>query len=169
MDSTSYAVAIGSNRRHGRHGTPARVVSAAVLALQEAGLKIAARSAIRATPAFGGAGRAFANAAVIVGTSLEPAALLALLKRIERRFGRLPGRRWGPRVLDLDILLWSRGGYADDALAVPHPALATRDFVLQPLAEIAPDWRVPPSGRTVRHLRTRLRRANPVDRPGWHP
>jgi len=169
VDRTSYAVAIGSNRRHGRHGTPARVVAAAVLALQQAGLAVAARSAIRATPAFGGAGRAFANAAVIVQTSLEPAALLVLLKQIERRFGRRPGRRWGPRVLDLDILLWSRGAYADNALAVPHPALATRDFVMQPLEEIAPDWRDPPTGLTVRHLRARLNGAKPVDRSGPRP
>lgn len=93
-----------------------------------------------------------------------PDELLGLLKRLEHRFGRRSGRRWGPRVLDLDILLWSGGSYAGGGLVLPHPALATRDFVLQPLTEVAPDWRHPLSRLTVRHLRARLRRAKPVDR-----
>lgn len=169
MDRTSYAVALGSNRRHGRHGAPSSVVAAAVGALGDAGLTISARSAIHLTPAFGGAGRSFANAAVILETALEPGELLDLLKDVEARFGRRPGRRWGARVLDLDILLWSGGIYAAQALVVPHDALSARDFVLGPLVEIAPDWRHPLSHRTVRQLRACLRRAKPVDRFGRRP
>ena len=72
-------------------------------------------------------------------------------------------------MLDLDILLWSREAYADNTLVVPHPALARRDFVLQPLAEIAPAWRHPILGLNIRHLRARLACAKPVDRSGPRP
>src|SRR3546814_9467855 len=105
MALTSYAIALGSNRR-GRHGGPADTVRAAAQALDAERL-----SSIHATPALGPAGRGFANAAAIVETDLEPPDLLARLKSIARTFGRRGGRRWGPRVLDLDILLWSDGPY----------------------------------------------------------
>ena len=176
MGPTSYAIALGSNRRHGRHGGPVRVVAAAVDALAEAGLTVTARSAVRTSPAMGPAGRSFANAAVLVDTELGPADLLAVLKAVERRFGRRGGKRWGPRVLDLDILLRAREGApgktrrlgsrlrGNRMVSLPHPGLASRDFVLQPLQEIAPLWRHPTSGLTVDQLRARLRRAKPVDR-----
>jgi 2-amino-4-hydroxy-6-hydroxymethyldihydropteridine diphosphokinase len=163
MPRTSYAIALGSNRRHGRHGAPAGVLRAALQAMEEAGLAVAASSRIRTTPALGPAGRSFANAAAAVETDLDPLELLSLRKRIERAFGRRAGRRWGPRVLDLDILLWSEGSWAGGGLVVPHPAFRARRFVLDPLAEIAPDWRDPVTGATVRQLRARLARARPVD------
>jgi 2-amino-4-hydroxy-6-hydroxymethyldihydropteridine diphosphokinase len=112
----------------------------------------------------GGAGRAFANAAALVDTRIDPGELLARLKEIERAFGRRPGRRWGPRVLDLDILLWSEGPWESGGLVVPHPAYRQRDFVLRPLAEIAPGWRDPLTGATVRQLLHRLHARAPVDR-----
>lgn len=177
MGTTSYAIALGSNRWHGRYGAPAGVVAAAIDALAAQGLRVTARSAIRATPAMGPAGRSFANAAVIVASEIEPLALLDLLKSVERSFGRRGSKRWGPRVLDLDILLrfpgegrvpgsWPRclGAHLRRGTpAIPHPGLATRDFVLQPLKEIAPAWRHPPTGLTVRQLRARLRRARPIN------
>ncbi len=161
---TSFAIALGSNRRHGRHGSPQRVVAAALHAIEQAGIGITARSRIRATPALGPAGRAFANAAAIIETDLAPGALLARLKRIERDFGRRRGRRWGARVLDLDIILWSQGPYADRTLIVPHPEFRKRGFVLDPVAEIAGNARDPISGATVRQLRYRLMKQSPVDR-----
>src|SRR3546814_15222955 len=115
------------------------------------------------SPALGPAGRGFAKAAAIVETDLEPPDLLARLKSIERTFGRRGGRRWGPRVLDLDILLWSDGPYEGEGLVIPHPAFRDRLFVLEPLAEIAPEWRAPVTGVTVRQLLHRLRRRQPVD------
>jgi 2-amino-4-hydroxy-6-hydroxymethyldihydropteridine diphosphokinase len=165
MALTSYAIALGSNRRHGTHGAPAATLRAAHEALADEGLTIDRFSAIRSTPALGPAGRGFANAAAIVSTGREPEKLLSCLKRVERSFGRRGGRRWGPRVLDLDIILWSDGSYASEDLIVPHPAFRDRLFVLEPLAEIAPDWRDPVTGASVRQLLHRLRRRKPVD-PG---
>jgi 2-amino-4-hydroxy-6-hydroxymethyldihydropteridine diphosphokinase len=154
MARTSYAIAIGSNRRHGRHGAPAGVVRAALAELGE----VVAASAIRATPALGPAGRSFANAAAIVESDLGPDKMLAHLKAIERAFGRRGGRRWGPRVLDLDIILWSGGAWGGPGPIIPHPSFRERRFVLDPLAEIAPEWRDPLTGRTVRQLHARLTR-----------
>lgn len=168
MTAASYAIGIGSNRRHGRHGAPADVVGAALAALAGAG-RVTARSAIYRSPALGPAGRGFANAAALLESDLAPPELLALLKRIERDFGRRRGRRWGARVLDLDILLWSGGRFATRSLRIPHTELAARAFVLAPLVAIAPRWRVPDRNLTVRHLRARLDRRAPVDRPRPRP
>ena len=152
MAKTSYAIALGSNRRS-RHGSPAETLGVAL-----AELKPVAVSKIRTTPALGPAGRGFANAVAIVESTLEPDELLAELKILERTYGRRPGRRWGPRVLDLDIILWSEGPWDGPGPIVPHPECRTRAFVLQPLAELAPDWRDPVSGLTVRQLLFRLTR-----------
>ena len=154
-----YALALGSNRRT-RYGSPVRTLAAACVALNAAGVAVIARSPIFRTAAIGPAGRAFANAAVLVETRLDPPALLELLKRIERGFGRRPGRRWGPRALDLDIALWSGGRWSrrtgTRSLHIPHAGLPDRLFVLAPLATIAPGWRVPGTGRTVRQQAWRL-------------
>ena len=152
-----YAIALGSNRRHGRHGRPDAVVRAAMLAVGEVG-EVTAMSSTHATNPLGPAGRRFANAALMLETSLPPLPLLRALKRIERQFGRRPGRRWGARVLDLDIILWSGGRWRGGGLTIPHPEMARRAFVLAPLAEIAPGWRPPGAALTVRHLAARLRR-----------
>ena len=159
MPVTSYAIALGSNRRS-RFGAPAETVRAAAGAIGAARL-----SRIRATAALGPAGRGFANAVAILETDLDPPELLELLQETERAFGRRGGRRWGPRVLDLDIVLWSQGPWAGDGLTVPHPAFRSRRFVLEPLADVAPQWRDPLTGATVRQLLHRLSRARPVD-PG---
>lgn len=164
MASTLYAIALGSNRRHGRHGAPSTVLRAAVAALGNIGT-VTILSPFFATPALGPAGRSFANAALLLETDLMPPALLAGLKEIERSFGRRSGKRWGPRVLDLDILLWSDGPWEGPGLIVPHPELRRRTFVLEPLGEIAPDWRDPVTGLTVRQLLKRLTAPRPVD-PG---
>jgi 2-amino-4-hydroxy-6-hydroxymethyldihydropteridine diphosphokinase len=153
-----YAIAIGSNRPHGRFGGPTGVVETAVARLdQEFGLFDA--SPIILNPAFCGAGRDFANTVALVESDLEPPELLSRLKQIEREFGRRPGRRWGPRVLDLDVALWSGGKFRSRRLIVPHPQLAKRNFVLQPLAAIAPNWRV--GSLATRHLAARLARKRP--------
>jgi 2-amino-4-hydroxy-6-hydroxymethyldihydropteridine diphosphokinase len=157
MAKTSYAIALGSNRRS-RHGSPAQTLRAALAGLDG----VQTVSTIRATPALGPAGRGFANAVAILETRLEPDELLAALKRVERAFGRRPGRRWGPRVLDLDIILWSGGAWGGPGPIIPHPEYRNRPFVLQPLAQIAPLWRDPLTGATVRQLLARLTARRPL-------
>lgn len=157
MGRTSYAIALGSNRRHGRHGAPERVVTAAIAEIA-ADAAVEAVSPILRTAALGPAGRAFANAVIIVSSDAAPDALLARLKAIERSFGRRAGRRWGPRVIDLDIVLWSGGTWRSPGLAIPHAEFRRRAFVLDPLARVAAGWRDPVTGLTVAQLRARFRR-----------
>ena len=149
-----YAIAIGSNRRHVRHGRPAGVVEAAIARL-DANFGLFDASPIVLNKAVGGAGRDFANAVALVESELEPAAMLAELKQVEREFGRRPGRRWGERVLDLDIAAWDGGRFMSRRLNIPHPQLADREFVLGPLRAIAPMWRLD-RGLSARHLASRL-------------
>lgn len=154
-----YAIAIGSNRPHGRYGRPAQVVEAAIARLdEEFGLFDA--SPILLNSAIGGAGRDFANAVALVESELDPPALLEQVKAIERQFGRRRGKHWAERVLDLDISLWSGGRFRSRALNIPHYGLEDRTFVLQPLAAIAPGWRVRGS-LTARNLAHRLARRAP--------
>ncbi|HEY6048755.1 MAG TPA: 2-amino-4-hydroxy-6-hydroxymethyldihydropteridine diphosphokinase [Sphingomicrobium sp.] len=149
-----YAIAIGSNRPHGRHGRPPQVVEAAVARLEEEfGLFDASPIVLNA--AHGPPGRDFANAVALVESDLDPPEMLQRLKAIEHDFGRRPGRHWGPRVLDLDIVLWSGGKFRSRRLTIPHPQLERRGFVLQPLAAIAPSWRIE-GPTTARHLAGRL-------------
>jgi 2-amino-4-hydroxy-6-hydroxymethyldihydropteridine diphosphokinase len=98
-------------------------------------------------------------AVALVESSLEPPEMLARLKQLERAFGRRRGKRWGPRVLDLDIVLWSGGEFRSRRLTIPHRELAKRSFVVHPLAAVAPSWRIGPL--TVRHLADRLARRRP--------
>jgi 2-amino-4-hydroxy-6-hydroxymethyldihydropteridine diphosphokinase len=81
----------------------------------------------------------FLNMAVRGRTALEPAALLALLKQIERELGRVAGPRYGPRAIDIDILLYDDLALDTASLTIPHPRMAERPFVLAPLAELAPE------------------------------
>lgn len=106
----------------------------------------------------------FWNTAVLASTALPPAAVLALAKSLELAAGRRPGVRFGPRPLDVDLLI--HGGRVADApeLTLPHPRLAGRRFVLAPLAEIAPALPVPPTGVTVAELLARLGPMGPEDR-----
>lgn len=153
-----YALALGSNRS-ARAGRPAAVLRAALAVLAAELGAVRGQSPIIATAPIGPSTRRFANAAALLESDLPPPALLKALKAIEARFGRRAGRRWGARVLDLDIILWSGGGWVSPGLVIPHPAWRGRGFVLGPLAMIAPDWRDPVSGARVRHLAARQRAA----------
>lgn len=156
--ATTILIALGSNRRHGRHGRPEGVLRAAVAALAAAGLAVEHVSRIRPTAPVGPGGRRFANGAVAVRSDLPLAEVLRIIKGIERGFGRRPGRRWGDRVLDLDIIGAGDQIVRSAGLNVPHPGVASRRFVLDPLVDIAPDWRHPLSHLTARQLRARLMR-----------
>lgn len=89
----------------------------------------------------------FVNAVARLETMLAPQALLDALLEIEQSHGRTRATRWGPRTLDLDILLYDDAVIATPTLTVPHPRLAERAFVLVPLAELAPELEVPGRGR----------------------
>lgn len=94
----------------------------------------------------------FLNAVVVFETSLDPMALLARLKEIEGRMGRAPSERWGPRVLDLDLLDLGGIVLSSGDLTLPHPRIPERGFVLVPLCEIEPGWKDPLTGRTAAEM-----------------
>jgi 2-amino-4-hydroxy-6-hydroxymethyldihydropteridine diphosphokinase len=98
----------------------------------------------------------FLNAAAVGETSLPARALLAVLLDIEQRFGRERPFPGAPRTLDLDLILYGDDVIDSPDLVVPHPRFRERRFVLQPLAEIASDWRDPVTGRTMIELLTTL-------------
>lgn len=162
-----YAIGLGANL-YG-NGPPARTIDRVLAALEDRNVAILARSKTIASRPLGPGRRDYANAAALVEAALAPPALLALIASLERTFGRRRNRRWGDRMLDIDILLWSGGMWADRMLAIPHRAFRERTFVLDPLSEIAADWRDPVTGLSVRQLRHRLHANSPVDRTGPRP
>ncbi len=118
-----------------------------------AAVRITARSSIYETdPAYVLDQPVFLNMVVAGETRLRPEPLLAELKRIEAEIGRVPTRRNGPRVIDLDILYYGDQVVDTGRLIVPHPRISERLFVLEPLCEIAPEWRHPVLKRTSREL-----------------
>lgn len=173
IDSTGlHLIALGANLPTER-GTPRDTLEAAVIALGAEGLALAARSPWYATPAFpAGSGPDFVNGAVAVRAALAPERVLAVLHDVEARLGRERPHRWAPRVCDLDLIAsdgavlpdaetwrhWAglpperQQAEAPGALVLPHPRLQERGFVLRPLADIAPGWRHPVLGRTVREM-----------------
>jgi 2-amino-4-hydroxy-6-hydroxymethyldihydropteridine diphosphokinase len=91
----------------------------------------------------------FINAVAEIDTHLDPHELLRAVRSLEQRLGRQRRRRWGPREIDIDILLYGSQVVIDDDLRVPHPRICERGFVLAPLAEVAPDLVHPETGRKV--------------------
>ena len=163
--SRRYLIALGSNKRHQRHGRPERVLAAALAEMERCKLKLkAAGPVIRSAP-IGPSLRRYANSAAVIETGQSPEDLLVLLKAIERSFGRRAGgRRWSSRVLDLDIVLWSGGTWSSPGLTVPHLAFRQRRFVLDPAVAIAGTWRDPLTGLTLHQLHSRLTRPRPIPR-----
>ena len=136
-------IGVGSNL-----GDPLAQVSAALAALsQMPDTRLAARSSLyRSAPAGGAVQPDFVNAVARIETALEPEALLDALQSIERRHGRERPYPDAPRTLDLDLLLYGGKRIATGRLAVPHPRMHERAFVLMPLLEIEPAVRIPGRG-----------------------
>jgi len=113
--------------------------------------------------------RRYANAAVLLASELDPVDMLQSLQAIEIHFGRIRrGQQWRARTLDLDILLWSEGMWVSEnpLLTIPHPAMHGRSFVMGPASQIAPDWRDPVTGQSLKQIFHRLNRSKPLDRFG---
>ncbi|MCU1464832.1 MAG: 2-amino-4-hydroxy-6-hydroxymethyldihydropteridine pyrophosphokinae [Actinomycetia bacterium] len=122
------------------------------------GVRVSKVSSLLDNPAIGGPKSSgdFLNAVVEVHTTLPARFLLARLLEVERELGRIRREKWGPRVIDLDLILYGQEVIAEEGLHVPHPLMHTRKFVLHPLAEIAPDARHPVLKMSARELLDRL-------------
>ena len=129
-------IALGANL-----GQREKNIAAALNALQRTrGVAVDAVSSLFETDPIGGPPDQpkFINAAAKLTTDLAPHRLLAVLLQIEQSLGRRRGERWGPREIDLDILLYDDLVISEDGLSIPHPLMHERRFVIEPLAEIAP-------------------------------
>jgi 2-amino-4-hydroxy-6-hydroxymethyldihydropteridine diphosphokinase len=135
--TTAY-IGLGSNL-----GDRRGYLQAAVRALAPRGLQPVAVSSVYESDALGPPQPDYLNAVVSVTTSLAPAQVLAALKGIEAELGRRHTEHWGPREIDLDLLLYGDEMLEEDGLTVPHPEMTKRSFVLLPLLEIAPDLDLP--------------------------
>lgn len=148
-------IAIGANLS-GPAGSALQNCEAALVSLDDAGIVVRRRSRWYRSPPWptGSAQPWYVNGAVLVETALDPVGLLAALHAIEASFGRVrtPGTVNAARPLDLDLIDYKGVVREREAPILPHPRLDSRAFVLRPLAEIAPEWRHPKSGRSVKDL-----------------
>jgi 2-amino-4-hydroxy-6-hydroxymethyldihydropteridine diphosphokinase len=119
---------------------------------QTPGIQLMARSQWYETVAVGPPQPDYLNGCALLRVVQEPQDLLAILLAIEARFGRVRRERWGARTLDLDLLLFNDLVLDTPSLNIPHPRMTERAFVLVPLAEIAPTWIEPISGKAIADL-----------------
>ena len=144
---TRVAVALGSNI-----GNREEYLRAAIAALASSIRNLRVSTFHDTAPVGVGPQPVFLNAVAVGETSLTARALLDRLLAIERELGRERPFPGAPRTLDLDLILYDEAILDEPGLVVPHPRFRDRRFVLEPLAEVAPDWRDPVSGRTVEEL-----------------
>lgn len=132
------AIGLGSNL-----GDRRALLGDAVRRLGECGVVAAVSSLLETAPLGGPEQGPFLNAVAVIDTALAPRALLEFCLGVEREAGRLRRVRWGPRTLDLDLLLYDRAVVDEPGLQVPHPRLTLRRFALEPLAEAWPEAALP--------------------------
>ena len=133
----------------GNLGDPIAAIETALQRLEAGGVRITACSPFYRTPAWGKTDQPdFVNLCAAGDTALTPRALLEAIQRIEAELGRERRERWGPRVIDIDILAYDERVIDELGLTIPHPHLTERPFVLVPLLDIAPDRII--AGRSVR-------------------
>jgi 2-amino-4-hydroxy-6-hydroxymethyldihydropteridine diphosphokinase len=150
-------IALGANL-DGPWGTPRQTVENAFAELDQPPSRVVSKSQLIITEPFGRTDQPdFVNAAAVIETELSPERLLSRLHEIEQAAGRVRSLRWGPRTLDLDIIDYNGQIIGDPetqltSLVLPHPGAGSRDFVLKPIAEIAPHWRHPILHRTAAEL-----------------
>ena len=149
-------IALGANLA-GPSGPPLSTLREALAVLEKQGVSMLRVSAFYETRAWPNPSEPpFVNAVAKVRTDLQPVALLALLHQVETQLGRTRSAPNAARALDLDLLDYE-GRVEEGPPVLPHPRIAERRFVLEPLAEIAPDWRHPVSGRSAEDLLAGLR------------
>lgn len=151
-----YLLALGSNQARSALLGPATLLLAAAERIRAQAGNVVAIAPVILTLPLGPSRRRYANSALLLDSALAPPALLTCLQEIERQLGRQRARRWGERRIDIDIILWSGGRLDTRNLHLPHRAMRQRDFVLRPAIAIAPHWRDPVTGLTLRHLHARL-------------
>lgn len=146
------SIALGGNQ-----GDTKSSFDTALNCLNTAETRVIAVSRIYRTPPMGvAAGGEFLNATALLETSLPPQEMLSELHKLESSLGRYRTLHWGPRTIDLDLVFLDQWVLDEPGIVVPHPAMWYRRFVLEPLAEIAPDWVHPVLGETTLHSLSRL-------------
>lgn len=149
MHEMQVAVALGSNLGDRSDSIDTAVSRIAALP----GVRAVHLSRVYETAPVGGPPQPdYLNAAVVFMTTLDAVALFERLRAIEDEMGRTRDLRFGPRTIDIDLLLYGDRTIASDELIVPHPRMTERRFVLEPLADVAPDWLHPQTGRTIAEL-----------------
>ena len=152
MPNTAY-IGIGSNI-----GSPIGNCRRSIALLNEqAGIEVITHSSFYETEPVGPTDQSwFVNAVVEISTDMDPLLLLDALLAIELAIGRVRKEKWGPRIIDLDILLYGKSVIQNDRLAIPHPEMIKRRFVLAPLTELAPGLMHPTENKTIQQLLSEL-------------
>ena len=141
-------IALGSNL-----GDSRAILEAAIETLnKKPGIQVKTHSSWYETPPLGPPQPNYLNGCALLETEITPEDLLTTLLEIEREFGRVRREKWGPRIIDLDLLLFDNLIQQTPQLQVPHPQMRQRAFVMIPLAEIVPNWIDPITGKTIAEL-----------------